>query len=82
METENRPVSRKKFVLWSAGVLSIVTAARYFFRPGIKKNSKTVKMLTQDGQLVEIEQGVIPEAKRKITDIELKVWVKNKTAIK
>ena len=86
METENGSVSRKKFVLWSAGLLSIITAARYFFRSGARQNStsarKSVKMLTQDGQLVEIQQDAIPEAKRKITNSELKVWVKNKTAIK
>ena len=79
-ENENKPVSRKKFVAWGLGALSIFTAARFFFPSSKKKNTNTVKMLTQDGRLVEIDKDMIPGSKRKITDPELKAWVKNKTA--
>jgi hypothetical protein len=79
MENKNSPVSRKKFVLWSAGVLSVFAAARYFFSSGPKENTTTVKMLSQDGKLVEVDVTNLACGKRKkISDDELKNWVKNK----
>jgi hypothetical protein len=79
MENENNPVSRKKFVFWSVGVLSVLSAARYFFRSGSKKNTTTVKMLSQDCKLVEVDVTNLACGKRKkISDDELKNWVKNK----
>jgi hypothetical protein len=41
-----------------------------------KKKKDTVKMLTQDGRLVEIDKHMIAGSKRKITDTELKSWVR------
>lgn len=79
MENENNPVSRKKFVFWGVGVLSVFTAARYFFRSGPKKSTTTVKMLAQDGKLVEVDVTHLACGKRKkIKDDELKNWVKTK----
>ena len=80
MQNENSPVSRKKFVFWSAGVLSVFTAARYFFSSGLKKrNTTTVKMLSQDGKLVEVDVTKLACGKRKkVSDDELKNWVRNK----
>jgi hypothetical protein len=79
MENENKPVSRKKFVFWSVGVLSVFTAAKYFFRSSPKQNTTTVKMLTRDGKLVEVDVTNLACGKRKkISDTELKNWVKNK----
>jgi hypothetical protein len=79
MENENKPVSRKKFVFWGVGALSVLTAARYFFRSAPKKNTTTIKMLAQDGKLVEVDVTNLACGKRKkISDDELKNWVKNK----
>jgi hypothetical protein len=79
MENDNKPVSRKKFVFWSVGVLSVFGAARYFFRSAPKKNFTSVKMLSQDGKLVEVDVANLACGKRKkISDDELKKWVKNK----
>jgi len=79
MENVNGPVSRKKFVFWSVGFVSVFTAARYFFSSGPKKNTTTVKMLSQDGKLVEVDVTNLACGKRKkISDDELKNWVKNK----
>ena len=76
MQESKQSPTRKKFVLWAA-VLSAATVLK--FMPAAKKMEKkdTVKMLTQDGILVEIERDRIPGSKkRNITDSELKVWVK------
>ena len=77
MESTAKTTSRKKFFLWSAGVLTSVTAFKYFFGKGLnKKKSNTVKMLTQDGILVEVDQESIDYSGKRITDKELQLWVK------
>jgi hypothetical protein len=75
MEQEKDKTSRKKFVLWGFGILSSLTALK-FMSFSKKKKKETVKMLTQEGRLVEIDKDMIPDSKRKITDPELKAWVK------
>ena len=78
--------SRRKFV-WGVGILSAFAAIGAatglpFFG---KKNTgpvkaegknKTVKMLTEDGRLVEIDEALISSAKKKISNTELQQWVK------
>jgi hypothetical protein len=74
--------TRKKFLLWGAAIFSSVTALKFF--TGSKKpkpvsagkNSGTVKMLTQDGKLVEIDKELLAAGTKKITDKELQGWVK------
>lgn len=80
MENENtKPVSRKKFVVWGVGILSALTAVRYFWSGPKKQIRQTTKMLTQDGKLVEVDVTNLGCGKRKkISDDELKTWVKNK----
>jgi hypothetical protein len=81
MENEHRPVSRKKFVVWSIGVLSIFTAVRYFFRSAPKQDNTTVKMLTQDGRLVEVEISKLSSKRKKIKDADIHTWVKRKSSL-
>jgi hypothetical protein len=78
MENEdNKPTSRKKFVTWSIGVVSMLAAGRFFWGKPKKQNIQTVKMLTQDGKLVEVDVTNLGCGKRKkISDDELKTWVK------
>jgi uncharacterized membrane protein YvbJ len=79
IKNEKKPVSRKKFLFWTIGSLSVFTAAKYFFHRGSKSNTRTVKMLTQSGKLVEVDVTNLACGKRKkISDDELKNWVKNK----
>lgn len=85
MENEKNIPSRRKFVA-GFGVLSILAAVGITFAP--KKTAKTilscsppdnkkmVKMLTQDGKLVEIDENKLVGQRKKITDEELKSWVK------
>jgi len=81
--------SRRKFV-WGVGVLSAFAA--FTAATGLslsflnkKKNviackpestKKIIKMLTQDGQLVEIDESLISAARKKITNDELQNWIK------
>ena len=74
MEQTENSTSRKKFFLWGIGIISSITALKFII-PG-KKKKDTIKMLTQDGRLVEIDKNLISGSKRKITDKELKAWVK------
>jgi len=63
--------------MWGAATLSSVTVLRFF---GVtkKKKSETVKMLAQDGTLVEIDKEHLVSIQKKITDSELQHWVKTK----
>ncbi|MGZ3763187.1 MAG: hypothetical protein ACXVB0_06325 [Mucilaginibacter sp.] len=78
--------SRRKFV-WGVGILSvfaaIAAATGLPFRNkkhsnfGKLDNKKgTVKMLTQDGRLVEIDQSLLAAGKKKVTNSELQHWIK------
>lgn len=85
MQHPDKLSSRKKFLLWGAAVLSSATAFKLFagskksapFRDGNK--TVTVKMLTQDGKLVEVDAEKLFCGKRKkISDDQLKNWVSKK----
>ncbi|HMK25108.1 MAG TPA: hypothetical protein VK483_03695 [Chitinophagaceae bacterium] len=76
MEQKPETSSRKKFVVWGLGILSAVTAFKYI--TPAKKKKETVKMLTQDGKLVEVDKELLAPGK-KITDEQLKSWVNKKS---
>jgi hypothetical protein len=73
--------TRKKFLLWSAAIFSSFTLLKIF--NGSKKskitvegkNTGSVKMLTQDGRLVEIDKNWLASSGKKITDQELQQWI-------
>jgi len=76
MKIEEAKLSRGKFVKW-LGVASAFAAIGLRFMA--KKNvqaPKKIKFLTQDGQLVEIDEKLISGIKRNVTDKELQSWVK------
>lgn len=74
MRTENKNQSRRRFI--GLGLVSAtVFSALKFILPSRGKKT-TVKMLTQYGRLVEIDRDLMPSSKRKITDPELRAWVK------
>lgn len=75
MQEFQKSQSRKKFLVWSATILSSVSVFKYFTRTQKKKNA-TVKMLSQDGILVEIDQQRFVSSGQKISDKELQQWVK------
>ncbi len=79
MPEDQKLQSRKKFLLWSATALTSVTALK-FFRTPKKKNVQTVKMLGEDGKLVEVSLSALPAKKKKITNKELQNWIKKEKA--
>jgi hypothetical protein len=66
--------SRKKFLLWATAALSSFTAFRIFQS---EKKPDTVRMLSEDGTLVEVDRSMLGGGK-KISDRELQQWIKNK----
>lgn len=82
MEQQKKTPDRKKFLLWGAALLSSLTILK--FLPGNRKKIqdpaiKTVKMLTQDGKLVEVDADKLYGGQRKkISDEQLKTWVNKK----
>ncbi len=75
MQENQKSKSRKKFLLWSAVALSSVTVFK-FFGGTKRKKAETVKMLTQDGSLVEIDKELMVSSGKKISDKELQQWIK------
>ena len=76
MDNENKIQTRKKFIGTGITAAALLTALRFFI-PGKKtKKSGTVKMLTQDGKLVEVDIAALPPKKKKITNKEMQTWIK------
>jgi hypothetical protein len=78
--------TRRKFV-WGIGILSAFAAVSriagiFGFRkkqPGANSSAnknKTVKMLTQDGRLVEVDIARINGNVKKVSNTELQHWIK------
>lgn len=79
MEPTLQPGSRKSFVKWGLGIVASLTVFKLAGSAGPKKQDKevkTIKMLGQDGKLVEVMQSTLPANRRKISDNELKNWIK------
>jgi hypothetical protein len=79
MEPTFQPQSRKKFVKWGLGIISSLTVLKLAGSAGPKKTTKevkTIKMLGEDGKLVEVIQSTLPANRKKITDNELRNWIK------
>jgi hypothetical protein len=80
MDQPTKTSSRKKFLTWGITALSAFTLLKNF--SGTKKEiekKETIKMLTQDGKLVEIDADKIYSSKREmISDKQLKNWITKK----
>ncbi|HET9824571.1 MAG TPA: hypothetical protein VFP87_04520 [Chitinophagaceae bacterium] len=81
IENGNKPVSRKKFVAWTVGILSTVTALKLFVRSAPPKKNNTVKMLSSDGRLVEIDVSRLPSKRKKIKDEDVHTWIQRKPSL-
>lgn len=78
--TPEDSASRRKFV-WGLGIFSALTAVAglpFFAKRSAKTEGKkkTVKMLTEDGRLVEIDQSLVSANTKKVTNTELQHWIK------
>ncbi len=76
MNTDNKNQGRRKFIAWSVASAALFTAVKYLMPSKPKPEIKTVKMLTEDGKLVEVDIALLPEKKKKITNGELQNWIK------
>ncbi len=80
MNTENKDQSRRKFIGWGLATAAVFSAVKLILPSSKKENingkKETVKMLTQDGKLVEVDIASLPPAKKKISNKELQNWVK------
>jgi len=68
--------SRRKFVYWSLGIFSSLTALKFILPK--KKKPATVKMLTEEGKLVEVDMSRVKKTGIKVSDKDVISWVKNK----
>ncbi|MEP7232506.1 MAG: hypothetical protein ABI691_19750 [Ginsengibacter sp.] len=75
MNKDDKLQSRKKFIGVGISTAALFTAFR-FFVPKKKKTTNTIKMLSQNGELVEVDIAALPAGKKKITNNELKNWIK------
>jgi hypothetical protein len=75
MKNEASPITRRKLVSW-LGVFSFFTAIGAAFIPKKEKKTGTIKMLTKDGKLVEIDASLLAGNSRKVSDKELQNWIK------
>ncbi|MDX2045433.1 MAG: hypothetical protein SFU87_01520 [Chitinophagaceae bacterium] len=80
MSKQNKTETRRRFVLWGLNIMGALAAANFLFVARKKRKSTTVKMLSQDGKLVELDITKLPQQRKqtRITDTELQQWVKNK----
>jgi hypothetical protein len=78
METssDSNKKDRRKMIYWVAGALSVLTFWKYM--PSPKKEEKPVKMLTEDGQLVEVDMKHLKGKRSRLRSEEFYSWVKRK----
>ena len=74
-ETNKR--DRRKVVYWITGALSALMFWK-LLPGGTKKKEEPVKMLTEDGQLVEVDMKHLTGQRRKLETKEIQGWVKRK----
>jgi hypothetical protein len=76
MQQDKKVNSRRNFMAWTASIISGLSLISLGVRS--RKKKETVKMLTQDGKLVEIEKSLLAGQKEKISNDDLKGWIKTK----
>jgi hypothetical protein len=79
MQSLPQTQSRKNFVKWGLGILTSLTVLKLAGSAGPKKQNedvRTIKMLGEDGKLVEVIQHTLPAKRKKISDKELRNWIK------
>jgi hypothetical protein len=78
MEKQLKNFSRKKFLSWGLGITSFFALPAFFRFSKKKKEAQKVKMLTQDGRLVEVNVANIPEKKKEISETDIHTWINKK----
>lgn len=68
-------LTRKKFLFAGISLAAVASLFQWRAKP-LKKN--TVKFLTQEGKLVEIDADKLPTTKRTATKSDVQYWIKSK----
>ncbi|AYB35150.1 hypothetical protein [Chryseolinea soli] len=67
--------NRRRWLYWVAGILPALVLWRFIKK--VEKKNEPVKMLTEDGQLVEVDPRYLSKG-QKIRPEEIHTWVKRK----
>ena len=78
MEKNKKDLSRKKFLFWGLGISSVFVVPSFLRFTKKTPPPKTMKMLTQDGKLVEVEIQKVSGTKTKISNKDIHNWIANK----
>jgi len=81
METNQKNSTRRRFLWGGLGVVSALSVLKFILpkKPPVATPCTTsVKMLTEDGKLVEVDMSKIKKTGEKVSDKEISTWVKNK----
>jgi hypothetical protein len=78
MSTGKKFLSRKRFLLGGLSAAAIFTGFKMITR---KKKTQTVKMLSEDGRLVEVNLQLINRTGVKVSDKDIHSWIKNKPTV-
>lgn len=79
MEQILKNPSRKKILLWGATLFSSLAFLKFTAFNERSKDEpvkETVKMLTQDGRLVEIDKNLLASSTNKVSNEDLQKWIK------
>ncbi len=74
MASPEKNQTRRKFISWGISSAALLAAVKFISPAAPKK--RTVKMLGQDGKLVEVDIAALPSKNKKITNGELQTWIK------
>ena len=77
MQPSRNKLSRKSFIIFGVSV-SALFGIPAFLRHRQQASVKTVKMLTEDGKLVEIDATLLPSKKQKLALNDIRTWVHKK----
>lgn len=75
MEKKETPITRRNFVGWGAGIMAVLSSMSLLFARNKNKKKKTVKMLTRDGKLVEVDIKHLQSKVRLASKKEVQTWV-------
>jgi hypothetical protein len=75
MEQLQNSNSRKNFLLWCSAIFSSLAVFKIISEKKRSKN-KTVRMLGQDGKLVEVDITALAAGRKRISNKELQNWIK------
>ncbi|HYK55353.1 MAG TPA: hypothetical protein VEV15_02675 [Flavisolibacter sp.] len=81
MKSQTKNVSRKKMLSWGIGFTALLALPSFLRFSKKKKETRKVKMLTQDGKLVEVDVVNIPDKKKKIREADILTWVNKKPTL-